>query len=115
MCCIKVHPSFQVGFKIPICKLWFLQSCKPSLVKSKNRIFIEAGRTMFDEYKTSDQLWAEAISTACHAINRFYLHKILKKTAYEILTGNKLKVHYFRVFGSKCFILNKKSKSSKFA
>ena len=24
-------------------------------------------------------------------------------------------VHYFRVFGSKCFILNKKSKSSKFA
>ena len=24
-------------------------------------------------------------------------------------------MHYFRVFGSKCFILNKKSKSSKFA
>src|SRR5438128_2487964 len=49
-----------------------------------------------------------------HAINRFYLHKIMKKTADEILTGNKPKVHYFRVFGSKCFILNKNSKSSKF-
>jgi hypothetical protein len=44
-----------------------------------------------------------------------YLHKILKKTAYELLTGNKPRVHYFWVFGCKCFILNKKSKSSKFA
>jgi hypothetical protein len=39
----------------------------------------------------------------------------VKKTAYELLTGNKHKVHYFQVFGCKCFILNKKSKSSKFA
>src|SRR5438132_13676547 len=70
---------------------------------------------MLDEYKTSDQFWAKDINTACRAINRLYLHKILKKTAYELLTGNKPKVHYFRVFGSKCFILNKKSKGSKFA
>jgi len=70
---------------------------------------------MLDEYKTSDQFLVEAVNTACHAINRLYLHKIMKKTAYELLTGNKPKVHYFRVFGSKCFILNKKSKSSKFA
>ena len=52
---------------------------------------------------------------ACHAINRLYLHKILDKTAYELLTGNKPTVHYFRVFGCKCFILNKKPKSSKFS
>jgi hypothetical protein len=38
-----------------------------------------------------------------------------KKTAYELLTGNKHKVDYFRVFSCKCFILNKKVKSSKFA
>ena len=31
------------------------------------------------------------------------------------LTGNKPKVSYFRVFGCKCFILNKKPKTSKFA
>src|SRR6266540_3785455 len=85
------------------------------VVERKNRTLIEATRTMLDEYKTSDQFWDEAINTACHAINRLYLHKILKKTAYELLTSNKPKVHYFRVFGSKCFILNKKSKSSKFA
>src|SRR5438128_4859277 len=85
------------------------------VVERKNRTLIEAARTMLDEYKTSDQFWAKAVNTACHAINRLYLHKIMKKTAYELLTGNKPKVHYFRVFGSKCFILNKKSKSSKFA
>ena len=70
---------------------------------------------MLDEYKVSDQFWAEAINTACHAINRLYLHKILNKTAYELLTGNKPNVSYFKVFGSKCFILNKKARSSKFA
>jgi hypothetical protein len=32
---------------------------------------------------------AEAINTACHAINRLYLHKILNKTAYELLLGKK--------------------------
>jgi hypothetical protein len=81
----------------------------------KNRTLIEAARTMLDEYKTPDIFWAEAINTACHAINRLYLHKYLGKTPYEIINGNKPKVHYFRVFGSKCFILNKKIKSSRFA
>jgi hypothetical protein len=70
---------------------------------------------MLDEYKTSDSFWAEAINTACHAINRLYLHKLRHKTAYELLIGKKPNVSYFRVFGCKCFILNKKPKSSKFA
>jgi hypothetical protein len=52
---------------------------------------------------------------ACHATNRLYLHKILKKISYEILTGNKTNVSYFRVFRSKCYVLHKRSKSSKFA
>jgi transposase InsO family protein len=85
------------------------------IVERKNRTLIEAARTMLDEYKTLDIFWAESFNTACHAINRLYLHKYLGKTPYEIITGNKHKVHYFRVFRSKCFILNKKTKSSKFA
>jgi transposase InsO family protein len=85
------------------------------IVERKNRTLIEAARTMLDEYKTSDSFWAEAINTACHALNRLYLHKLCHKTAYELLTGKKPNVSYFRVFGCKCFILNKKPKSSKFA
>src|SRR6187455_819920 len=72
-------------------------------------------RTMLDEYKTSDRFWAEAVNTACYAINRLYLHRILKKISYELLTGKKPNVSYFRVFGSKCFILVKRGRKSKFA
>jgi hypothetical protein len=72
-------------------------------------------RTMLDEYKTPDRFWAEAINTTCYSINRLYLHRILKKTSYELLTGKKTNVSYFRVFGSKCFILIKRGRKSKFA
>jgi transposase InsO family protein len=85
------------------------------IIERKNRTLIEATRTILDEYKTPNIFLAKAINRACHAINRLYLHKYLDKTPYEIITGNKPKVHYFRVFGSKCFILNKKTKSSNFA
>jgi hypothetical protein len=70
---------------------------------------------MLDEYNTPDRFWAEAINTACYSINRLYLHQILKKTSYELLTGKKPNVSYFRVFGSKCFILVKRGRKSKFA
>jgi hypothetical protein len=70
---------------------------------------------MLNEYKTLDLFWVDAIKTTCHAINCLYLHKKFKKTSYELLTGNKPKVSYFRVFGCKCFILNKRHKTSKFA
>jgi transposase InsO family protein len=59
------------------------------VTERKNRTLIELARTMLDEYKTSDRLWAEAINTACHAINQLYLHRLLKETPYELLTGNK--------------------------
>jgi hypothetical protein len=72
-------------------------------------------RTMLDEYKTPDRFWVEAINTACYSINRLYLHRILKKTSYELLTGKRPNVSYFRVFGSKCFILIKRGRKSKFA
>jgi hypothetical protein len=70
---------------------------------------------MLGEFKTSEQFWSEAVNTACHAINRLYLHRLLKKTSYKLLTGNKPNVSYFLVFGSKCYILVKKGRHSKFA
>jgi hypothetical protein len=84
-------------------------------VERKNRTLLDMARTMLDEYKTPDRFWAEAINTACYSINRLYLHRILKKTSYELLTDKKPNVLYFRVFGSKCFILVKRERKSKFA
>jgi transposase InsO family protein len=57
------------------------------VVERKNRTLLDMARTMLDEYKTSDRFWAEAVNTACYAINRLYLHRILTKTSYELLTG----------------------------
>jgi transposase InsO family protein len=85
------------------------------VAERNNRTLIEMATTMLDEYKTSDQFWVESINTACHATNRLYLHMLVKKTSYELLTGNEPNVNYFLVFGSKCYILQKRSKSSKFA
>jgi hypothetical protein len=85
------------------------------VVERKNRTLLDMARTMLDEYKTLDRFWAEAINIACYAINCLYLHRILKKTSYELLTGKKPNVSYVRVFGSKCFILVKRGRKSKFA
>jgi hypothetical protein len=85
------------------------------VVERKNRTLLDMTRTMLDEYKTPDRFWAEAINTACYSINWLYLHQILKKTSYELLTGKMPNVSYFRVFGSKCFILVKRGRKSKFA
>ena len=62
------------------------------VVERKNRTLIEMTRKMLDEYKTPKHFWAEALETTCHATNLVYLHKLLGKTAYELLTGNKPQV-----------------------
>jgi hypothetical protein len=85
------------------------------MAERKNQTLIEMARTMLDEYNTLDRFWAEAVNTACHTTNRLYLHKLVRKTSYELLTGKKSSVSYFRVFRSKCYVLQKRSKSSKFA
>jgi hypothetical protein len=85
------------------------------VVERKNRTLLDMARTMLNEYKTPDRFWAEAINTAYYSINLLYLHRILKKTSYELLTSKKPNVSYFRVFGSKCFILIKRGRKSKFA
>src|SRR4051812_9990049 len=74
------------------------------VVERKNRTLAEMARTMLDEYKTPRRFWVDAIDTACHIINRVYLHKFFKKTAYELLTDKKPNVSYFKVFGAKCWI-----------
>jgi transposase InsO family protein len=83
---------------------------KNGVVETKNRTLIDMAKTMLGEYKTPERFRSEVMNTTCHAINRLYLHCLLKKTSYELLTGNKSNVSYFRVFGSKCYILVKRGR-----
>ena len=69
---------------------------------------------MLAEYKTPIRFWADAINTACHIVNRVYLHKFLKKTLYELITSENPNASYLRVFGAPCYIKDM-NHSSKFA
>jgi hypothetical protein len=59
------------------------------VVERKNRTLIDMARTMLGEFKTPECFWSEVVNTACHAINRVYLHRLLKKTSYELLTDEE--------------------------
>jgi hypothetical protein len=84
------------------------------VAERKNKTLMDAARMMMAKFISPYNFWAEAISTACHATNRLYLRKGLNKTPYEITTENKPNIKYFRVFGCKCYIINKGTRLSKF-
>jgi hypothetical protein len=77
------------------------------VAKRKNRTLMDMARSMLVEFKSPYNFWAKAISMACHSSNQLYLRKVLNKTPYEILTGSKPNIKYFRVFDCKCFFLRK--------
>ena len=54
------------------------------------------------------------MNTSCHIGNRIFFQAGTKGTAYEIWNGKKPRVKYFRVFGSKCYILNNRENLGKF-
>jgi hypothetical protein len=71
-------------------------------------------RVIIHSKNLAQQLWGEAVNTACHIINRVYLRPETNKTPYEIWRGKKPTVKYFRTFGSKCYILRDLENLGKF-
>ena len=74
----------------------------------------EMARVMLLNNQIPQKFWGDAVNTSCHIGNRIFFQAGTKKTAYEIWNGKKLKVKYFQVFGSKCYILNDREKLGKF-
>jgi hypothetical protein len=85
------------------------------VVERKNRTLLDIARTMLDEYKTPDRFWAEAINIARYSINRLYLHRILKKTSYELLTVKSPMFHILESLVANSSFLLKEVEKSKFA
>ena len=54
------------------------------------------------------------MNTSCHIGNRIFFRAETKKTSYEIWGEKKPMVKYFRIFGSKCYILNDRENLGKF-
>ena len=84
------------------------------VVERKNQVIQEMARVMLLNKQRPQKFWGEAVNTSCYIGNRIFFRVGTKKTTYEIWNGKKPKVKYFRVFGSKCYILNDRENLGKF-
>ncbi|GJR29510.1 retrovirus-related pol polyprotein from transposon TNT 1-94 [Tanacetum coccineum] len=84
------------------------------VVERKNRTLQKISRTMLNEQSIPDKFWCNVVDTSTYILNRILIRPFLKKTPYELFKGKKPSLEYFKVFGSKCFILNTKDYLTKF-
>ncbi|GJT55695.1 retrovirus-related pol polyprotein from transposon TNT 1-94 [Tanacetum coccineum] len=85
-----------------------------SVVERKNKTLHEMSRTMLNEQSLPQEFWCNTVDTSTYILNRILIISILGITPYELLRGRKPTLDYFRVFESKCFILNTKDYLTKF-
>ncbi|GJR39093.1 retrovirus-related pol polyprotein from transposon TNT 1-94 [Tanacetum coccineum] len=85
-----------------------------SMVERKNKTLQEKSSTMLNEQSLPQKFWCNVVDTSTYILNQILIRVILGKTPYELLRGRKPTFEYFRVFGSKCFILKTKDYLTKF-
>ncbi|GKA15820.1 putative ribonuclease H-like domain-containing protein [Tanacetum coccineum] len=76
------------------------------VVERRNRILIEASRTMIADSKLPTTFWTEAVNTACYVQNRVLVVKPHNKTPYELFHGRTPTLSFMRPFGCPVTILN---------
>nr|GEU99219.1 hypothetical protein [Tanacetum cinerariifolium] len=76
------------------------------VAKRRNRILIEATRTMLTDAKLLVTFWAEAVNTACYVQNRVLVNKSQNKTPYELFNGRTPAIGFLKPFGCHVMILN---------
>lgn len=57
---------------------------KNGMVERKNKTIKKMTKMMINSKKLTTRLWAEAVSTACHTINRVFIKSGISKTSYEL-------------------------------
>nr|GEV40112.1 retrovirus-related Pol polyprotein from transposon TNT 1-94 [Tanacetum cinerariifolium] len=76
------------------------------IAERKNRILIEATRTMLADSLLPIPFLAEAVNIVCYVQNRVLVTKPHNKTPYEILHGRSPSISFMRPFGCPVTILN---------
>ena len=74
-------------------------------LRGRIKSYKKMARSMLHGKNISKRFWAEAVNTACHTVNIVYLCPRTNCTPYEICNERKPNLSYFRIFGSKCYIL----------
>jgi Reverse transcriptase (RNA-dependent DNA polymerase)/gag-polypeptide of LTR copia-type/Integrase core domain/GAG-pre-integrase domain len=78
-----------------------------------NRTVVEMARSMLIEGDVDVSLWGEAIHTAVYTRNRCPTSALKGKTPFTLWHDKKPDVGFFRVFGSKAFVLDTSPKRNK--
>ncbi|GJT46632.1 retrovirus-related pol polyprotein from transposon TNT 1-94 [Tanacetum coccineum] len=84
------------------------------VVERKTWTLQEMTRTMLNEQSFPQNFWCNVVNTFTYILNRILIRHFPGKTPYELFKGKKPSLEYFKVFGSKCFILNTKDYLTKF-
>ncbi|GJY56636.1 retrovirus-related pol polyprotein from transposon TNT 1-94 [Tanacetum coccineum] len=76
------------------------------VAERRNRILIEATRTMLADSKLPTTFWTKAVNTACYVQNRVLVVKPHNKTSYKLFHGRTPTLSFMRPFGCPVTILN---------
>jgi transposase InsO family protein len=95
----------EVGIKHDVSATYTPQ--QNGVLERKNRTLITLAGTMLDEYNTPQDLWAEAINTACYASNRLFLKSFLARPLMSYSMGRRRTSH-----SSGCLVANATSTRS---
>ena len=71
-------------------------------------------QTMLNKYELPTHFWVEVINIGCYTSNRIHLRPHTRKTCYELWKGKKPTMKYFRVFGSRCYVVKDHENLGKF-
>nr|GFC21116.1 ribonuclease H-like domain-containing protein [Tanacetum cinerariifolium] len=84
------------------------------VAERRNRILIEAARTMLADSKLPTTFWAEAVNTACYVQNRVLVFKPHNKTPYEPFHDRTPTLSFMKPFGCSVTIRNTLDQLGKF-
>nr|GEZ35051.1 ribonuclease H-like domain-containing protein [Tanacetum cinerariifolium] len=84
------------------------------VAERRNRMLIEAAKTMLADAKLPVTFWAEAVNTACYVQNRVLVNKSHNKTLYELFNSRLPAIGFLKPFGCHIMILNTLDNSGKF-
>ena len=69
---------------------------------------------MLNQHELPTHFWVEVINIGCYTSNRIHLRPHTRKTCYELWKGKKPTMKYFRVFGSRCYVVKDHENLGKF-
>jgi transposase InsO family protein len=78
-----------------------------------NMMLMEKSRCMLSGVGLGQELWAEAVGTACYLVNRSPSSTLDDKTPHEVWTGKKPSLTHLRVFGCDAYVHVPKENKSK--